>query len=271
MNELTVFHLQDQPSDRNSLQALANGLTDTFHEFCAETFPSEEPIDWPPLRIVAVTSPDALNDALFLLGDSANGLLTDDGKGCILFLLDDAFTDSESGRSIPLHALTIDSIPLPQWLNTYFPAIPKVVLTTSGAEKVRIPSKRWVMKPKEFFTRIELHLPRIRHLFRALWEPRFWHALQHYVTCEAGTSWHTPGHNAGHAFSRSLFLQGFRHEYGSMSFRSDLSVSVHSLGDLSKPESRTPLADAQRLTSEIFGSAQSWSYIINDFSYNIDR
>ena len=79
---------------------------------------------------------------------------------------------------------------------------------------------------------------------------------------EAGTSWHTPGHNAGHAFSRSLFLQGFRHEYGAMTFRADLSVSVHSLGDLSTPESRTPLADAQRLTSEIFGSAQS-CYITN--------
>lgn len=262
MNELIVFHLQDKPSGRSGLQNLAHGLSDTFHAFCEETFPSEEPIDWPPLRIVAVSTAEELNNALFLAGDSANGLLTDDGKDCILFLLDDAFTDVTSGRRLPLHALTVDSIPFPQWLNTYFPAIPKVVLTTPGAEKVRIPSKRWVLKPKDFFTRIETHLPRIRHLFRALWEPRFWHALRHYVLCEAGTSWHTPGHNSGHAFSRSLFLQGFRHEYGSMSFRSDLSVSVHSLGDLSKPESRTPLADAQRLTSEIFGSAQS-CYITN--------
>jgi arginine/lysine/ornithine decarboxylase len=133
---------------------------------------------------------------------------------------------------------------------------------TPKAERVRVPSKRWVLKPRDFFSRIETHQPRILHLFRALWEPRFWHALRHYVTCEAGTSWHTPGHNSGHAFSRSIFLQGFRHEFGSMSFRSDLSVSVHSLGDLSTPDSRTPLADAQRLTSEIFGSAQS-CYITN--------
>jgi arginine/lysine/ornithine decarboxylase len=79
---------------------------------------------------------------------------------------------------------------------------------------------------------------------------------------QAGTSWHTPGHNAGHAFSRSLFLQGFRQEYGSMTFRADLSVSVQSLGDLSEPDSRSSLANAQRLTSEIFGSAQSY-YITN--------
>lgn len=265
MNELTVFYLQDRRSDSRALQNLTNALSDTFRSFCDETFPSEEPIDWPPLRIVALTTPDELNDALFLGGDSANGLLTDDGKACILFLLDDLFDVPYTGRRMPLHTLTLDSIPLPEWLNTYFPAIPKVVLTTPGAEKVRAPSRRWVLKSRELLTDIPAHLPRLRHLFRALWEPRFWHALRHYVTEEAGTSWHTPGHNSGHAFTHSLFLQGFRHEYGSMSFRSDLSVSVHDLGDLSKPESRTPLADSQRLTAEIFGSAQS-CYITNGSS-----
>lgn len=262
MNELIVFHLQDKPSGHLFLQRLAHGLSDAFHTFCNETFPSEDPIDWPPLRIVAVNSAEALNGALFLDGDSANGLLTNEGKDCMLFLLDDAITEEASARRQPLHALAIDSIPLPQWLNTYFPAIPKVVLTTPGSDKVRVPSKRWVLKPRECFADIEKHEGRILHLFRSLWEPRFWHALHHYVTHDAGTSWHTPGHNSGHAFSRSLFLQGFRQAFGSMTFRTDLSVSVHSLGDLSKPESRTPLADAQRLTSEIFGSAQS-CYITN--------
>jgi arginine/lysine/ornithine decarboxylase len=265
MNELTVFHLQDKLADPQSLQSLANGLSDIFRTFCDETFPSEEPIDWPPLRIVAVTSPDELNNVLFLDGDSANGLLTDEGKACILIFLDDSFSVPGTEGRMPLHALTMDSISLLEWLNTYFPAIPKVVLTTPGAEKVRLPSRRWVLKPKELLADCATHMPRIQHLVRSLWEPRFWHALRHYVMDEAGTSWHTPGHNSGHAFNRSLFLQGFRHEYGSMSFRSDLSVSVHNLGDLSKPESRTPLADAHRLTAEIFGSAQS-CYITNGSS-----
>jgi len=262
MNELTVFYLQDIPPDHQSLQNLTHGLSDTFREFCDETFPSEEPIDWPPLRIVPVTSAQELKHAIFS-DETVEGMLTDDGKNCILFLLDDAYAIPGDGiRRTPLHALTLDGVPLTQWLYTSFPAIPKIVLTTPGAERVRVPSRRWVLKPREVFTDINKHLPRIQHLFRALWEPRFWHALRHYVMDEAGTSWHTPGHNAGHAFSRSLFLQGFRHEYGAMTFRADLSVSVHSLGDLSKPEARTPLADAQRLTSEIFGSAQS-CYITN--------
>ena len=262
MNELTVFHLQDFPLGHDSLQNLTHGLSDTFREFCDETFPSEDPIDWPPLRIVPVSSALDLKQALFS-DETVEGMLTDDGKNCILFLLDDAFAVPGDGiRRTPMHALQLDGIPLTQWLYTFFPAIPKIVLTSPGAQKVRVPSRRWVLKPREVFTEINSHLSRIQHLFRSLWEPRFWHALRHYVMDEAGTSWHTPGHNAGHAFSRSLFLQGFRHEYGAMTFRADLSVSVHSLGDLSKPESRTPLADAQRLTSEIFGSAQS-CYITN--------
>ncbi|HPS09598.1 MAG TPA: aminotransferase class I/II-fold pyridoxal phosphate-dependent enzyme, partial [Kiritimatiellia bacterium] len=262
MNELTVFYLQDIPPSHDNLLDLTHGLSDTFREFCNETFPSEDPIDWPPLRVVPVADAQELKNSLFS-DESVEGMLTDDGKNCILFLLDDAFgTPGDGIRRTPLHDLQLDGVPLTQWLYTFFPAIPKIVLTTPGAERVRVPSRRWVLKPREVFTGINAHLPRVQHLFRALWEPRFWHALRHYVMDEAGTSWHTPGHNAGHAFSRSLFLQGFRHEYGAMTFRADLSVSVHSLGDLSKPESRTPLADAQRLTSEIFGSAQS-CYITN--------
>ncbi|MDD2455978.1 MAG: aminotransferase class I/II-fold pyridoxal phosphate-dependent enzyme, partial [Kiritimatiellae bacterium] len=262
MNHLAVFHLQSEPFDAESQQKLTDGLSDIFRSFCSETFPSEEPIDWPPLKIIPARSARELSEKL-LLPDRKEGMLTDDGKNCVLFLLDDAFNKGESGeKAAPLHTLTLDNMPLTQWLYTVFPAIPKIVLTTPGAERVRVPSRRWVLKPRVVFSSADTHLPRIQHLFRALWEPRFWHALRHYVMDQAGTSWHTPGHNAGHAFSRSLFLKGFRHEYGSMTFRADLSVSVHSLGDLSKPESRTSLADAQRLTSEIFGSAQS-CYITN--------
>ncbi|MDR2849489.1 MAG: hypothetical protein LBW77_02965, partial [Verrucomicrobiota bacterium] len=261
MNELTVFYLQSAPRAQPDLLRLTYGLSDTFRAFCNETFPSEDPIDWPPLRIVPVTNADTLKRSLFADIEDARAL-TDDGKNCILFLLDDVFPNPDGGAPRPLHTLQIDGHPLTQWLYTFFPAIPKIVLATARAERVRVPTRRWVIKPREVFDDIQAHLPRVQHLFRSLWEPRFWHALRHYVMDEAGTSWHTPGHNAGHAFSRSLFLQGFRHEYGAMTFRADLSVSVHSLGDLSKPESRTPLADAQRLSSEIFGSAQS-CYITN--------
>ena len=82
---------------------------------------------------------------------------------------------------------------------------------------------------------------------------------------KAGTNWHTPGHNGGRAFSTSPFLRGFFDSFGGTIFRTDLSVSVESLGDLSSPEARTPLSEAQKLTSEIFGTAQS-CYITNGTS-----
>jgi arginine decarboxylase len=74
---------------------------------------------------------------------------------------------------------------------------------------------------------------------------------------KAGTNWHTPGHNSGNSFDYSPFLHGFHDAFGSMTFRTDLSVSVESLGDLSTPEGHTPLSEAQRQASEIFGSAQT--------------
>lgn len=261
MNELTVVYLQKASYPHDEIQTITHGLSDTFRAFCNDTFPSDEPIDWPPIRILSVYDAVSLKKALFT-EQNTRGPLTDQGKRCILFLLDDTYIDPQTGATIPLHRLMLDGIPLTLWLYTYFPPIPKIVLLTPGAARIKIPSRRWVLKPREVFVNSHAHEPRIRHLFHSLWEPRFWHALRHYVMREAGTSWHTPGHNAGHAFSRSLFLQGFRHEYGAMAFRADLSVSVHSLGDLSTPDSRTPLADAQRLTSEIFGSAQS-CYITN--------
>ncbi len=264
MNELTVFYLHNRQQNERDTQQLAHGLSDAFRDFCNETFPSIDPIDWPPLRIVPVSSTEEWKRALFS-EDSNMRMLSNDSRGCILFLFDDVYPDAQGTGQIPLHALTMDGTPLMQWLYTYFPALPKIVLTTPGAVRVRTHSGCWVLKRREVFLNIRKYKTRIEHLFRSLWEPRFWHALRHYVMDEAGTCWHTPGHNAGHAFNRSLFLHGFRHEFGGMTFRADLSVSVHSLGDLSKPEARTPLADAQRLTSEIFGSAQS-CYITNGTS-----
>jgi arginine/lysine/ornithine decarboxylase len=264
MNELTIVHLQSKLQEASMLQTKSNDFSDFFRTFCDATFPSEEPIDWPLIRIVPVTSAEALAQVMFVDGDSANGQLTDDAKNCMMFLLDDCF-ESETGARVFLHQLCAEGIFLNRWLNTYFHVQPKVVLMTTQEAKFQPPSKRWTFKPQELFENMALHEQRILHLFRSLWEPRFWHQLRNYVIKEAGSSWHTPGHNSGHAFTNSLFLQGFRCEFGSMSFRCDLSSSVHCLGDLSKPESHTPLADAQRLTAEIFGAAQS-CYITNGSS-----
>ena len=251
---LTVFYLhRPHRLDGKNLPVVEYGLSDAFREFCRETFDARGPLDYPPLKLVTVNVADNLARALFTSG-GPRGVLTDAGRACCLFLIDDDFmSDSVEGR------------PLRAWLKLFFPAIPKVLVTRPGHPDVPLPARRWTKKDFSVFTRPAKCHERIVHLFKSFWMPRFSTALRQYVTTKAGTNWHTPGHNGGRAFSNSPFLRGFYDSFGQTIFRTDLSVSVGSLGDLSSPEARTPLSEAQKLTSEIFGTAQS-CYITNGTS-----
>ncbi len=274
MHALTVFYLHTrQECDEVLLQEMAYGLSDVFRAFCRETFTYDEPLDYPVIRIIPVQTPKELDERLFL-APSARSFLSDDAKHCIFFMLDDALclmpdgsapVRVDEGAWVSLNALCLDGLTIQNWLFTYFPALPKVVLTHAGRPQVALPSRRWVKKPVEVFANTGRYGTRIEHLFSSFWMPHFWHALQRYVMVKAGTNWHTPGHNGGNAFERSVFLGGFHDAYDPMIFRSDLSVSVESLGDLSTPEGHTPLSEAQRLTSEIFCTAQSY-YVTNGSS-----
>jgi len=228
-------------------------MADAFRDFCRETFDVDAPLDYPPLKLVTVHSATELAKALFT-SDGPRGVLTDHGRACCLFLIDDVLVDA-----------TIDGKPLRGWLRLFFPAIPKVVLTRSGHDEVALPARRWVKKDATVFESPSKHHERIVHLFKSFWLPRFSTALRQYVKVKAGTNWHTPGHNGGRAFSNSPFLRGFHEAFGDTIFRTDLSVSVESLGDLSSPEGHTPLSEAQKLTSEIFSTAQS-RYVTNGTS-----
>ena len=251
---LTVFYLhRPHRQDGKNLPVVEYGLADAFREFCRETFDARGPLDYPPLKLVTVNAAGDLARALFTSG-GPRGVLTDAGRACCLFLIDDDFmSDSVEGR------------PLRAWLKLFFPAIPKVLVTRPGHPDVPLPARRWTKKDFSVFTRPAKCHERIVHLFKSFWMPRFSTALRQYVTTKAGTNWHTPGHNGGRAFSNSPFLRGFYDSFGQTIFRTDLSVSVESLGDLSSPEARTPLSEAQKLTSEIFGTAQS-CYITNGTS-----
>ena len=251
---LTVFYLhRPHRLDGKNLPVVEYGLADAFREFCRETFDARGPLDYPPLKLVTVNASENLARALFTSG-GPRGVLTDAGRACCLFLIDDDFmSDSVEGR------------PLRAWLKLFFPAIPKVLVTRPGHPDVALPARRWTKKDFSVFTRPAKCHERIVHLFKSFWMPRFSTALRQYVTTKAGTNWHTPGHNGGRAFSNSPFLRGFYDSFGQTIFRTDLSVSVESLGDLSSPEARTPLSEAQKLTSEIFGTAQS-RYITNGTS-----
>ncbi len=254
MRTLTVIWLHEpSTSDADMMSVVEHGLSDAFRDFCAEAFNVRMPLDYPPLKLATVSSPEALPDALFIDGNPSRGM-TEGGDDACLFMVDDSFY-SEAVRGVPLK----------EWLKTYIPALPKVVVVYPGRAPVVVPQRRWAKKRIEVLADPERHHDRIVHLFKAFWLPRFWNALRQYVQVKAGTNWHTPGHNGGNAFADSPFLKGLYEAFGSMIFRSDLSVSVESLGDLSSPEVQTPLSEAQKVSSEIFGSALS-RYVTNGTS-----
>ncbi len=254
VRSLAVFYLHRAGrADGKRLPVVEYGLTDAFRDFCRETFDSNAALDYPPLRLVVANDAAQLAKSLFT-SDGPRGVLTESGRACCLFLIDDDLVGS-----------TVEGCSLRDWLKLYFPAVPKVVLTRPGHPEVALPARRWVKKDAKVFERPAKHHERLVHLFKSFWMPRFTTALRQYVTVKAGTNWHTPGHNGGRAFSNSPFLRGFFDAFGGTIFRTDLSVSVESLGDLSSPEGHAPLSEAQKLTSEIFGTAQS-RYVTNGTS-----
>lgn len=254
MRTLTILWLhKPDAGDGDMLSVAEHGLSDAFRDFCAEAFNVRVPLEYPPLKLKTVSSPEAIPDALFIDGDPLHGM-TEGGDDVCLFMVDDCF-----------YSENIRGVPLKDWLKTYIPALPKVAVVYPGRPPIVVPQRRWAKKGIEVLSRPDSYRERIVHLFKAFWLPRFASAMRQYVQVKAGTNWHTPGHNGGKAFSDSPFLRGLYEAFGSMIFRSDLSVSVESLGDLSSPEAQTPLSEAQKLSSEIFGSALS-RYVTNGTS-----
>jgi len=65
-------------------------------------------------------------------------------------------------------------------------------------------------------------------------------------------SWHTPGHTGGTAFMKTAVGRAFLDFYGEQMLRSDLSVSVGSLGSLN--DHSGPVAEAERHAAHVFGA-----------------
>ncbi len=81
--------------------------------------------------------------------------------------------------------------------------------------------------------------------------PPMFRALMDY-THTASYSWHTPGHGGGTAFRKSPVGQLFYGFFGENTLRSDISVSVGSLGSLL--DHTGPIAAGERNTARIFGT-----------------
>ena len=259
MKPQTLFYLVDAShADPELLQDIEDHLSAIFQSFCQEHFSFHEALDYPALRLIPATTPEALAQQLFHV-QTPHPELTPEAAACCLFLCDDEI------NGIPLFECTIHGTPIAIWLQRFFPAIPKVLITHPGHAKCQLPTRRWSQKSFTILSAAPRHRERLLHLFASFWLPQFWDALRRYVRRHAGISWHTPGHNNGHAFRHSPFLHGFYSAFSPMLFRADLSVSVTSLGDLSEPEGHTPLTMAQRIASEIFGSAQT-SFVTNGTS-----
>ncbi|AFL54808.1 hypothetical protein ABIE78_000535 [Sinorhizobium fredii] len=85
--------------------------------------------------------------------------------------------------------------------------------------------------------------------------PPMFKALMEY-TLHAAYSWHTPGHGGGVAFRKSPVGQLFYTFFGENTLRSDISVSVGSLGSLL--DHTGPIAEGERNATRIFGADQTF-------------
>ncbi|MDR9819261.1 arginine/lysine/ornithine decarboxylase [Rhizobium hidalgonense] len=84
--------------------------------------------------------------------------------------------------------------------------------------------------------------------------PPMFKALMDY-TLEGAYSWHTPGHGGGVAFRKSPVGQLFYSFFGENTLRSDISVSVGSVGSLL--DHVGPIAEGERNAARIFGTDET--------------
>ncbi|OWV91304.1 lysine decarboxylase [Rhizobium sp. N122] len=84
--------------------------------------------------------------------------------------------------------------------------------------------------------------------------PPMFKALMDY-TLEGAYSWHTPGHGGGTAFRKSPVGQLFYTFFGENTLRSDISVSVGSVGSLL--DHVGPIAESERNAARIFGTDET--------------
>ena len=177
---LTVVYLHT-PSEEDAtlLQDMEYGLSDAFRVFCREVFAYDAPFDFPRLKLVTAATPKELDAILFGV-ENERHFVADAAKFCCLFLFDDEILLPGDETPTPLDKLTLDGLNIFRWFLTYFPALPKVLLTVDGHKKIDIPSRRWIAKHRYVLEHPAQHQARIRRMFSFFWSPHFAGALQEY-------------------------------------------------------------------------------------------
>jgi lysine decarboxylase/arginine decarboxylase len=86
--------------------------------------------------------------------------------------------------------------------------------------------------------------------------PDFFKALLAFAS-EHEYSWHTPGHTGGTAFLKTAIGLKFYDYFGENMLRSDLSISVDSLGSLL--DHSGPIGDSEKYIARVFGADRSYT------------
>jgi arginine decarboxylase len=266
-SSLFVVHMSDNLNDRKEFKAIFPRIERALTSFFKKNFSYQDPEsrrgDFEPqisFRLAQFQSPEALATGLI----TQEHLTTTIGSTAMLLVLQNHLTSPGIAPGSRLTSMAFHDVTFPDWLNRFLPHIPVILLTRGEALSIRrvkgweYESKESLLNPDDFILRLHQH-------FSKWWEPTFSLALEKYGKENGARSWHTPGHNAGNAFYRSPFQSSFYRSFGPMAFRTDLSVSVTHLGDLSEPDMEAPLKWSRQRSSAIFGSEETF-YITNGTS-----
>jgi arginine/lysine/ornithine decarboxylase len=267
------FYLEDNDQDFNKVEKLKKVIRNAFDDFIDDIVELKrllkkefnikiiERKSSVELELIRVEKPIELPKKLL----SDDNLCTDASKNILFFLLDYFIKDQQTGKEQTIDNMKIGEVPVYIWLETYFPHIPKIVFTSLPREEVTLP-KNYFYCHKNELDEPNRFLLTLKKYFFDWWSPLFWKELVNYITSTGSISFHTPGHSSGNAFSNSTLLSSVYDIYSHFSFRSDLSVSVDELGDLSEPDDEDkPMTKARKRASSVFGSEDTY-FITNGTS-----
>lgn len=248
---LDIFIVQRSKSDCESFSACLPDLEQSLHDHYFSGRTQKKPS----------VNAHAFTNATEFIRAIESVRAVQDACNPVLIVLDAFLPLDEATESEYVQTLDIGSGQLFfSWLRSACPAIPVVVLTSGGvnsASFAAIPGARLEILHRDA---LQNSAEVVNVLVRCLsnrWSTPFWEHLKRHAIIGNDT-WFCPGHNKGNAYARSPFIGDFGALFapaGGLALSSDVSVSIHDLGDLSEPLESNPMNASMRKSAEIFGAA----------------